>query len=82
MCCLFNEIVQRTMKLNPSFLLTKSDFITQRFHPTEVGFIPSARTDLVEKNPHLSTTSVGSFLVEMAGVEPASEERLPRALRV
>ena len=31
---------------------TKSDFITKWFHPTGVGFIPSARTDLVEKSTH------------------------------
>ena len=42
------------MKLNPSFLPTKSDFITMWFHPAKVGFIPSARTDLVEKEHHLS----------------------------
>jgi len=29
---------------------------------TTDGFIPSVRTALVEKNPHLSTTNVGSFL--------------------
>ena len=38
------------MKLNPSSLPAKRDFITKWFHPTLVGFIPSARTDLVEKS--------------------------------
>ena len=53
---LFNEIAQNAMKLNPP---------TRRrggFHPTLVGFIPSVRTDLVEKNQRLSTTNVGSFM--------------------
>ena len=31
-------------------LPAKQDFITKWFHPTLVGFIPSARTDLVEKS--------------------------------
>ena len=42
------------MKLNPSLLPTKSDFITKWFHPTKAGFIPSDRTDLVEKKHPLS----------------------------
>ena len=59
--CRWNEI--------RPYLPTQSDFITKWFHPTEVGFIPSVRTDLVEKNPHLSTTNVGSFLVRATGLE-------------
>ena len=63
----FNEIAKGAMKserprmksanadeIKSVLLPTKSDFITKRFHPTIVGFIPSERTDLVEKNPHLS----------------------------
>ena len=37
------------MKLNPSPNPTKSDFITQVISSIEDGFIPSDRTDLVEK---------------------------------
>ena len=38
-----------------------------------MGFIPSARTDLIEKTPHLSATSAVSFQMEATGVEPVSE---------
>ena len=45
------------MKLNPSPLPAKRDFIAKRFHPTKVGFIPAARTDLVEKShPHYAVS--------------------------
>ena len=65
---IFNEIAQA--RWNPSdarmksanadeiksvlSLPAKRDFITKWFHPTEVGFNPSVRTDLVEKKHPLS----------------------------
>ena len=65
---IFNEIAQGAMKsslrsdeicsadeIKSVLLPTQSDFITKWFHPTKVGFIPSARTDLVEKKHPLST---------------------------
>ena len=64
---LFNEIAQSAMKsercsgeicfadeIKSVLIPTKSDFIMKMISSTEGGFIPSARTDLVEKNPHLS----------------------------
>ena len=36
----------------------KADFITKWFHPTQVGFIPSERTDLVEKDSDCITIRV------------------------
>ena len=52
------------------FVKNADSFNHYGFHPTLVGFIPSARTDLVEKNPHLSTTNVGSFMARPKGFEP------------
>ena len=70
----FNEIAQGAMK---SYLRSDeiccADEIKSVLSSNEVGFhhemissiadrfIPSARTDLVEKTPHLSATNVGSF---------------------
>ena len=52
------------MKLNPSPNPTKSDFTTQVISPIEDGFIPSERTDLVEKEKTSLSTCLsfsGSF---------------------
>ena len=48
-------------------LPAKRDFITKWFHPTLVGFIPSARTDLTEKSTCLRKCF---FLAERWGFEP------------
>ena len=37
------------MKLNPSFHPAEAGFHRETISPNEVGFIPSQRTDLVEK---------------------------------
>ena len=60
------------MKLNPSLSPDEVGFHHEVISSTKGGFIPSARTDLVEKNPHLSTTNVGSFLAGVAGFEPTN----------
>ena len=61
------------MKLNPSSYPDEVGFHHEVISSTKDGFIPSVRTDLVEKNPHLSYTNVGSFMVEVRGVEPLSK---------
>ncbi len=62
------------MKLNPSLSPNEVGFHRRRrFHPTKVGFIPSARTDLIEKptSRNLSVFLVGddgfAFSAEKAG---------------
>ena len=68
----FNEILafarmKSAMQMKSAFadeiksvLITrrKADFITKWFHPTQVGFIPSERTDLAEKNGNRITITV------------------------
>ena len=49
------------MKLNPSFLSDEVGFHHEVISSTKGGFIPSVRTDLVEKNPLLSTDKRGFF---------------------
>ena len=51
-------------------LPAKRDFITKWFHPTLVGFIPSVRTDLVEKSHPL--TRMAFFLPGAEGLEPTT----------
>ena len=58
------------MKLNPSLSSDEVGFHHEVISSTAGGFIPSDRTDLVEKGPHLSTTNVGPFLVDVNGLEP------------
>ena len=62
------------MKLNPSPNLTKSDFITQVISSIEDGFIPSDRTDLVEKERQVERL-VFLFLAEKERFELS--RRLP-----
>ena len=70
------------MKLNPSPNPTKSDFITQVISSIEDGFIPSDRTDLVEKERQVFRL-VFLFLVEATGLEPAaSASRTQRSTKL
>ena len=87
----FNEIVLCTMKSSQarmkssafasdemksaSLIPTKSDFIAQRFHPTQVGFLPT-KADFVEK----STRCLGRQRVLFSGGEGEIYE-LKRALK-
>jgi len=57
------------MKLNPSSNPTKSDFITQVISSIEDGFIPSDRTDLVEKERQVERL-VFLFLAPQTGYSP------------
>ena len=66
------------MKLNPPIFCRKADFIAKRFHPTIVGFIPSVRTDLVEKRP--SRNRLGLFSGWGIGIRtPTNRVRVCRA---
>ena len=40
-----------------------------RDHIEDISPVPTG-TDIIEKNPHLSLTNVGSFLVTPGGIEP------------